>query len=165
MTWSSATKCRPMILDSLCGYWVVYILDQVFFTVQWNYYLQRLLWSVVDYENLIPQTLDILIMGSLLYSLFNFTITISKLSYVQLFVWLGWYVHSHRGGSHCSQLCAGCQSSTGGGGIPTAGEEKKVNWIRSDSITNFTAYRCLKQKWVCLLYALVYVSTLSPANA
>ena len=30
-------------------------------------YLQRLLWSVVDYGNLIPQTLCIVIMGSLLY--------------------------------------------------------------------------------------------------
>jgi len=41
---------------------------------------------VVDYENLIPQTLDMLIMGSLLYSLFNFPLIINKLSYVQLFV-------------------------------------------------------------------------------
>ena len=25
------------------------------------------------------------------------------------------HVHYHRDGGHCSQLCAGCQSSTGGG--------------------------------------------------
>jgi len=46
------------------------------------------------------------------------------------------HVHSHRGGGQCSQLwtqCAGCQSSTGGGGVLTAGEKEK-QWTELEVI-------------------------------
>jgi len=70
------------------------------------------------------------------------------------------FVHSHRGGGQWSQLwtqCAGCQSSTGGGRILTAGEKEK-QWTELEVIALPTSPpKHLKQKWVCLLHALVYL--------
>ena len=69
-------------------------------------------------------------------------------------------VHSHRGGGQCSQLwtqCAGCQSSTGGGGILTAGEKEK-QWNELEVIVpTLLPTRLSETEMGVSLHALVYL--------